>query len=514
MEHSPEPVTRIGQAGTSIPMRLGRWIGAGLLVLLLPIAGWLYLQSHRSTLRPGSNSQRSVTAVTVGTRTVSPTASPLTVEVTGTVHAQFEAPISARVIARVQRVLVNEGDRVRKGQELIFLEGRDLDAAVSQANASLRTAGVGYDNACIAARMEASLSAARIAEARSKLAQSEAARKTAEAKLDMVAAGPRRQERQEAVLAVSLAKSNLSLAESTLVRMAALFKEGAISALQYDQYHAQFEVAKTQFEAARQSKSIVDEGSRAEELRAAQQAVLQARAGVQEAEAGLKSAQANVMLVDLREKDIEGAEARIGQSRAGLQIATVTRDYATIDSPFDGVISKRLANPGLMANPGVQLLTIQGGSLRLEAIVPESVLNSVRKGASVPVRLDALGQRALVGRVIEIAPQGDSSSHSFVVKVMLPPGTGAAPGMFGRARLTTGTEMRLTVPASALTEREGLYYLYVVDGSRHARLRMVTVGEVSGDRVPVLSGLNSGERIVTTGRELVTDGSLLIEGSR
>jgi multidrug efflux pump subunit AcrA (membrane-fusion protein) len=130
------------------------------------------------------------------------------------------------------------------------------------------------------------------------------------------------------------------------------------------------------------------------------------------------------------------------------------------------------------------------------------------------VAFDALQNRALTGHVVEIAPQGDPSSHTFVVKIDLPFGVGSSAGMFGRARFTTGAEKRLLVPASALWEREGLHYLYVVDENHVARLRMVTVGDPIGERVPVLSGLNVGERIVTTGKERLTDGSPVTEGSR
>ena len=330
--------------------------------------------------------------------------------------------------------------------------------------------------------MEVALSAARISEAHAKVTQSEAALHTATAKLDLVQAGPRPQEREQAVLAVSQAKSSFTLAESNLKRMAVLFQEGAISAQQYDQFRAQYEVAKSQYDTARQGKSIADEGSRVEEVRMARQEVLQAQAAVQEAQAGLKSAEASALQIEVRRQEIESAQAGIGQSQAGLQMAHVTRDYAVIAAPFDGIVTARLADPGAMASPGVPLLKMQGGGLRLDAVVPESALPSVKKGATVPVRLDALTGRNLTGRVVEIAPQGDAGSHTFIVKIALPQGSGASAGMFGRARFTTGIEKRLLVPATAVFEREGLQYLYVVDARNMARLRMVTVGDKTGRR--------------------------------
>jgi len=514
MERNREPFTGAELLRTETPRRRHRWIGAALVVVVASGALWWYLQMRRTALHVHPDSQQIEQAVRVSVHQVELTTSPQTLEVTGTVQAELEAPIAAKVVARVRKVLVREGERVRGGQTLILLDARDMDASIAQANANLRVAGVGYDNARVTARMEASLSTARIAEAQAKVDQSEAALQAATARLELVQAGPRRQEREQAVLAVSRAKSSLTLAESNLKRMASLYREGAISAQQYDQFQSQFDVARSQFETAQQGQSLTDEGSRAEDIRTAQQAVRQAEAAIQEANAGLKSAQASAMLTEVRKQDIHGAQARIGQSLAGFQLAKVTRDEAVIASPFDGVVTKRLADPGVMASPGIPLLKIQGGALRLEAIVPESVLASVRKGAKVPVHFDAQQVRALTGRVVEIAPKGDAGSHTFVVKLNLPRASGASAGMFGRARFTTGSEKLLPVPASAVSEREGLHYLYVVDKNHRARLRMVTVGDPAGDQVSVLSGLNPGERIVCAGRERVMDGSPVTEGSR
>jgi RND family efflux transporter MFP subunit len=178
-----------------------------------------------------------------------------------------------------------------------------------------------------------------------------------------------------------------------------------------------------------------------------------------------------------------------------------------VTAPFDGVVTQRIADPGMMASPGVPLLKVQGGPLRLEAIVPESALIHVRHAASVPVVLDALAGRQVASRVVEIAPQGDPGSHSFVVKVQIPAGSAARAGMFGRARFVIGLDRRMLVPESAVAEREGLRYVYVVDTEGTARMRLVTVGDAEGGSVPVLSGLASGERIATDGLDRLTDGA-------
>lgn len=513
MEQRGKENERVPEGGK--PTRRGGRIGMMAAAFGLVLAGLAWHQRHSqegSHLVPPVAAQEQIGRVTA--LTVAPTLTPRTLEVSGSVQAELETSLSARMTARVQQVLVREGDRVRRGQPVILLDARDLDASLSQANANLGAAKAGYDNARIAARMETAQSTARIADAQARLAASEAALGAANAKLQLVQAGPRRQERSQAALAVGQAQSNFKLAESNWRRMATLYDEGAISAQQADAYRVQFEVAKAQLETAKQGQSLTDEGSRTEEIRAAEQAVRQAQAGVKEAEAGLKTAQAAALQTALRKQEIKSAAAQIGQSRASLDLAQVNRGYAQIVASFDGVVTRRTADPGAMASPGVPLLTIQGGTLRLEAVVPESALVALRTGLTLPVRLDALHNRSLQGRVVEIAPQGDANSHTFLVKIDLPKNSGAAPGMFGRTRLTLGTEKRLLIPATALSEREGLHYLYVIDANHIAHLRMVTLGAPVGDRVPILSGLNAGERIATEGREGLEDGRGVQEETR
>jgi hypothetical protein len=68
----------------------------------------------------------------------------------------------------------------------------------------------------------------------------------------------------------------------------------------------------------------------------------------------------------------------------------------------------------------------------------------------------------------------------------------------------------LTVPISAIVQspgaKYGVFLLSQSGGGDVARLRAVEIGEVSGSEITVLSGLASGDRIITTGANLIKDG--------
>ena len=508
---------RTGTSLSSESGTLGIWkvapiLGAGLGVVM----GAYALHGARSAggqygaAQSQPRSESSASSIEAATETVSLTATPIITEATGTIRAEFEAPLAARVMARVVRVAVREGEHVKKGQTLIWLDALDLDASVRQASAGVNAASAGYGAAQTAAHMESALSAARIDQAHSKAAEAEAGLQAAKARLDMVLAGPRKQEREQATLAVTQAKAALNLAEANQKRMDELFKEGAISAQQLDQYRTAAEASRAQYQSAVQARNMVDEGSRTEEVRAARQALRQAQAGVQEAASGIRTAEAAAMQTALRQQEALGAKAQISLSKASLDTARIARTYATITAPFDGVVTRRNADPGAMASPGMPLLTIDGGKMRLEAIVPESVLPSASKGQIASVVLSQAGiDKSIPTTVSEVTPQGDPASHTFTVKLNLPEGQHAISGMFGKALFTTAFRNNLTVPNAALLEREGLRFVYTVDASGIAHLRMVTVGNSAAGRTTVLSGLNPGEKIVAAGGSVATEGAVI-----
>ncbi|MDR3709266.1 MAG: efflux RND transporter periplasmic adaptor subunit [Capsulimonadaceae bacterium] len=449
-------------------------------------------------------------AVAVRTCTVSASDTPKWLDATGTVSAQFTADISTRTPGRVTLIAVKEGDRIRKGQVLVSLDAADLDASVAQAGAEVRASAVQYQSAAVAANMAAATSAAQIESAKARVEQAEAALATESAKRDLVNAGPRQQERVAAAQNVAHADAALVLARKTYDRMATLYKNDAITGQQLDAAKSDLDGAQAAYQSALQQQSMTDEGSRAEDKAAADAAVAQAKAGLDAARAGLVQAQAEALVVSVRHADMRQAQAQIGRAKAALGAAVANRSYSTIVAPFDGVVAQRLADPGAMAGPGVPLLKIQGGELRLDAVVPESALAAIHVGATLPISLDALGGKPSSATIISISPQGDAASHTFVVKARLPYDVNARAGMFGRARIRTGLDHRLTVPASAVVSRDGLSYVYVVQ-NKVARLRLISTGTAAGERVAVTSGLTRGEAVAMTNVDKLTDNASIEE---
>lgn len=427
-------------------------------------------------------------------------------EVSGTVKCELNATLSSKVMGRVVSVASREGDSVGKGQLLVSLDARELQAAAQVAQAGYRSSQVAVETARTGAEMEGQSAKARVAQARSLVSQSTAALKAAEAHRDLIMAGPRKQEVQQSHLAVIQAESNLKLATQELERTKKLVADEALAKRDLDIAQNRYDVAKGQRDIAIQSESIAREGARSQEVQAAQDGVTQAQSAVDQARASLLQAHAAELQVTVKRQGINVAKAQMEQANASLQSAQVGLSYAEIFAPFDGRIVQRFVDPGSMATPGSSLLMVEGGQYRLEAVIPESLVQKMLTGTQVNVRIDALNLE-LTGKVVEIVPQADKATHSFLVKLVLPNAKGLKSGMFGRASIPMETTDRILIPTSATWERDGLHYVYGLTKERIARLRIITLGVTQGDQVEVLSGLNVGDRIVVGDRSKVVDGA-------
>jgi HlyD family secretion protein len=196
-------------------------------------------------------------------------------------------------------------------------------------------------------------------------------------------------------------------------------------------------------------------------------------------------------------------------ARAAADASEIGVSYTVLSAPFDGVVAERVADPGTMAVPGAPLLTLEDvAAFRLEVQVDEARATVVRVGQTVETRIDDRGGTDpwIAARVAEVA-RIDSATHSFVVKLDLPDNPALRSGAFGRARFAGRVRQALAVPASSIVRRGQLTLLFAVDADGLARLRPVTTGAPSGDRIEILAGVRPGDRIVLNPPSSLIDGA-------
>lgn len=207
-------------------------------------------------------------------------------------------------------------------------------------------------------------------------------------------------------------------------------------------------------------------------------------------------------------QELDNAQARARVAEAALREARTMLGYVNVTAPFDGVVSRRLAEVGDLAAPGKPLLEIEDrGELRFEADVPEALIGMVNAGDTIEVTIPTLDKTfpAIVG---EVSPTADAASRTFLVKLDLPASPDLRAGQFGRAAVPVGEAKSLRIPAAAILRRGQMEIVFVNDNGK-ARLRLVRTGKSFPDGVEILSGLSEGDSVILTNPAGLVDGQSL-----
>jgi RND family efflux transporter MFP subunit len=196
------------------------------------------------------------------------------------------------------------------------------------------------------------------------------------------------------------------------------------------------------------------------------------------------------------EQALTAAQSLFAVARAQWDRSKVMLTYARVDSPLDGVVTDRRAEPGDMASPGQVLLAVyDSANMQLEVPVPVRLLDKLPIGRSVEVSLDR-SARVYRGQVRQIVSEIDPLSRTQLVKVHLEaPDGGLLPGTFGRLWVADDAREAIQVPASAVYAVGQIELVQVVRDGRAIR-RSVRTGPRTGDKVEVLSGLSSGDAVL------------------
>jgi RND family efflux transporter MFP subunit len=276
--------------------------------------------------------------------------------------------------------------------------------------------------------------------------------------------------------------------------------------------------------AGRISSIVVEDGDRVSggqvvarlDAREALLAVRQAEAGLAEADARYRE----MTLFDDRIEDpgVRRERAKAARARSGLDRAEVAVSRARLDlgntalaAPFAGRIANVLVGPGEVVAAGEDLLTVVDLSpILVEVQIVESELRWLREGGRAEVRLPALPDMVLGGRIRSINPVVDPATRAARVTVILANPEGRIlPGMFADVKLEGRSfEDRVLVPEEAIVERDGRTLVFVFEPIHDG-----PPGEGSARWVYVTSGLSNDrfvELVEKEGTEVPEPGTLVV----
>ncbi|MEO5924818.1 MAG: efflux RND transporter periplasmic adaptor subunit [Bryobacteraceae bacterium] len=219
---------------------------------------------------------------------------------------------------------------------------------------------------------------------------------------------------------------------------------------------------------------------------AAETAQAQANAARQQYEAALNTARQNFQGVATQEASLQSYQAQVSLARKVLS-------DIDIKAPFAGYVSARPIAAGEYVATSATIATIlRITPIKLMLQVPQLYAPNVKLGLNVEANVSGFADKIFKGRITAINPAVETNSRTFIVEATFP-NTDIAlkPGMFATSRIVLpGSTKGLFVPRNAVltdaTTNSSQVFM-IVEGK--ARVAVVQIGEVLGDKIRILSGI-------------------------
>jgi multidrug resistance efflux pump len=301
-------------------------------------------------------------------------------KVSGFIEAH-DIRVGSRVGGRVARVNVAEGQQVKAGEVLLELEPFDLQERLNQARATLQ-------------QKEQELKRLEAGNRKEEIEQAVARRDQLASRLEELKAGPRVQEIAEAQAMMDHAVTQLQLAQSTFDRVKKTFDTAGASQDEMDRAFNLLRDAQASLIVRRERLALLKEGSRKEDIAAAQ-------AQLAEADAGLA-----LMKAGSRAEDIAAAQATVEGQRAAVAALDKQMAELKILSPSDGTVDAVDIRAGDLVAPNAPALSLlESSELWVRAYVPEDM--SLKTGQKVRITVDSFPGRDFSGEVTFISRQAE-----------------------------------------------------------------------------------------------------------
>lgn len=211
------------------------------------------------------------------------------------------------------------------------------------------------------------------------------------------------------------------------------------------------------------------------------------------------------------------AQTALDLAAKQLEIAQFNRTYSTAKAPIGGRVVKLLARAGEIVGPGQPLMLIQGTNASnwvVRCSVTDEQWASLRLRDKASIRFDAYPEVLANGYVSDLGTMANPTGGTFPVEFTLQGNTQRlAAGLVARVQLNQGaaSSTTLQVPLTALAEADGQQaVVFVPDARQRVQRRVVNIGALHETWVEVISGLQPGEAVVSTGAGWLRDGDSII----
>jgi len=229
-------------------------------------------------------------------------------------------------------------------------------------------------------------------------------------------------------------------------------------------------------------------------------------------------AQLEAQAISQAQVDGDVADLKSKRALVAQQAATVAKK--SIRAPFAGKLGITTVNPGQYLNTGDKIVTLQTiDPIYIDFFLPQKQIASLSVGQVLSLTNDAYAGKTFTGKITAISPKIDPATRNVQVEATVANvKRQMLPGMFANVRVDVGEKKRyLTLPQTAITYNPYGSTVFVLkpgttkDDKGNVPLTaqqvFVTTGVTRGDQVAILTGLEAGQQVVTSGQLKLKNGT-------
>lgn len=206
-------------------------------------------------------------------------------------------------------------------------------------------------------------------------------------------------------------------------------------------------------------------------------------------------------------------QSKVQQAEASLDMAKKSLEDCSVYAPQNGIIGKGVMNVGevvLPALPVAKILVID--NVKVRTSIPEKEIAGITSASASQITLDALTGQTFAGGKIEKCIDANNSTHTYDIKVSVKNHERQLlPGMVAHIQISPANQQEvITVPITSVRKNaNGEHFVWTNKGGK-AHRTTVTIGDATGNRIVVLTGLQQGDVVITEGYQKLSEGMEVI----
>jgi multidrug efflux pump subunit AcrA (membrane-fusion protein) len=303
---------------------------------------------------------------------------------------------------------------------------------------------------------------------------------------------------QAAEAAAAMVQAQAELTEAEL--------ELKVAIAQLARVRAEVELSRSQL--ARREKLLVTHAISQEEFETAQRDLEARTADIAAAESDVARRRSNLKT---RAAIIEVRQATAASKQSNVERLKELQAFKRIVAPFDGIVTSRTAEIGMLVAAGAEpLFTIQDmNRVRIQVQVPQTNAAAMTLGDKVLVSIPESKAAVIEATVTRFASSIDSVNRTMLAEIeLMNQSHSLQPGSYAQVTLTSAQDSRLwTVPSNTIQMRVAGPHVAVVNESNRVTLKPITLGRDLGSRITVASGIQGNERLIVNPRDDLVNGT-------